>query len=46
MAAFILRKLELYEYWEPFKARCAAEGRSQRWVVLELIKRYVQHGLD
>lgn len=30
--------------WASFKARCQAEGRSIKWVLLELIRRYVAEG--
>jgi hypothetical protein len=47
MPAFILRMKEpdIVKLWEQFRQRCLDEGRSQRWVVLELIRRYVAHGL-
>jgi len=31
--------------WAQFKARAATEGHSLRWVILELIRRYVARGL-
>lgn len=43
--AFILRNPD-NELWTAFKARAAREGRSLRWVILELIRRYVERGLD
>lgn len=48
MPAFILRIKDddAVSLWTAFKARVAQEGRSQRWVILELIKRYVDRGLD
>lgn len=45
MSSFILRKIDP-ELWEAFKARAQSEGRSLRWLVLELIRRYVEKGLD
>lgn len=33
------------ELWRAFKARAAAEGRSIRWLIEELIRRYVRDGL-
>jgi plasmid stability protein len=44
MASFILRNPEP-ELWAAFKARAASEGRSLRWVILELVRRYVENGL-
>ena len=44
MASFILRNPEP-ELWQAFKARAASEGRSLRWVIMELIRRYVRDGL-
>jgi hypothetical protein len=43
--SFILRNPDP-ELWDAFKRRAAAEGRSLRWVLLELIRRYIAHGLD
>jgi len=34
------------ELWRAFKARAAEEGRSLRWLLEELIRRYVEKGLD
>lgn len=45
MASFILRNVDA-ELWRAFKSRAAAEGVSLRWVVLELIRRYIAKGLD
>ena len=42
--AFILRNPDP-DLWEQFKARAASEGRSLRWVILELIRYYVTQGL-
>lgn len=44
MASFILRNPDK-ALWEAFKQRAQAEGRSLRWVILELIRRYVEQGL-
>lgn len=43
MANYILRKFD-DAIWIPFRARCAAEGHSIRWVLTELIKHYVSVG--
>jgi hypothetical protein len=45
MPAFILRNLDPV-LWAAFRQRCLAEGRAQRWVILELVRRYVERGLD
>lgn len=45
MASFILRNPDP-DLWAQFKARAASEGRSLRWVLMELIRRYVVRGLD
>jgi plasmid stability protein len=45
MPSFILRNPDP-ALWEAFKTRAAQEGRSLRWVLLELIRRYVDRGLD
>jgi plasmid stability protein len=34
------------ELWAAFRARAAAEGHSLRWLLLELVRRYVSAGLD
>jgi hypothetical protein len=34
------------DLWQAFKARAAQEGRSLRWLLEELIRRYVERGLD
>jgi hypothetical protein len=44
MASFILRNPDP-ELWSAFKARASQEGRSLRWLILELIRRYVERGL-
>jgi hypothetical protein len=43
--SFILRDPDP-KLWKQFKARAASEGRTLRWVILELIRRYVEKGLD
>jgi plasmid stability protein len=45
MANFILRKVD-DELWKQFRERAQSEGRSLRWLVLELIRRYIVKGLD
>ena len=32
--------------WQAFRKRAAEEGRSLRWLLEELIRRYVEKGLD
>jgi plasmid stability protein len=44
MANYILRKAD-DKLWQAFRARAATDGHSLRWLLLELIKRYVQGGL-
>jgi len=44
MASFMLRKAPP-ELWEAFKARAQADGYTLRWIILELIRRYVTSGL-
>jgi hypothetical protein len=44
MADFILRKAD-DSLWHQFKSRAIREGRTLRWVLLELIAYYVDHGL-
>lgn len=34
------------ELWDAFRARAATEGRSLKWLIEELIRRYVERGLD
>lgn len=41
---FILRNAD-DDLWERFRARTQKEGRTLRWVILELILFYVRHGL-
>jgi hypothetical protein len=31
--------------WQQFKHRAAKEGHPLRWVLLEMIKRYIKEGL-
>ena len=42
---YIIRNTQS-ELWQAFKARAAQEGRSLRWLLEELIRRYVERGLD
>ncbi len=44
MASFILRNPDS-ALWRAFKAQAASEGHSMRWVIMELIRRYVEKGL-
>jgi hypothetical protein len=44
MASFILRNPDP-ELWRAFRERAQSEGRSLRWLILELIRRYVENGL-
>jgi plasmid stability protein len=44
MANFILRNAD-DKLWAKFKARAAKEGHPMRWLILEMIRRYVEHGL-
>lgn len=41
---FILRDPDP-SMWRKFKARANREGHSLRWVILEMIRRYVENGL-
>jgi len=41
---YILRDIDK-KLWKQFKERAAVEGRSLRWVIIEMIKHYVTHGL-
>ena len=45
MANFILRKVD-DQLWSRFRARAQSEGRSLRWIILTLIQRYCDRGLD
>lgn len=42
---FLIRDIP-EDLWERFKARCDAEGYSYRWVLLRLLKGYVDGTLD
>jgi plasmid stability protein len=44
MSNYILRNVDP-EVWAAFRARAATEGHSLRWLILELVRRYVQKGL-
>ena len=44
MGNYILRNADP-ELWQAFRARALAEGHSLRWLILELVKRYVREGL-
>lgn len=41
---FILRNAD-DGLWKRFHARAAKEGRTLRWVLLNLLEYYVKHGL-
>lgn len=41
---YILRNIDP-KLWQQFKARALSEGRSLRWLLMELIRRYVKEGL-
>jgi plasmid stability protein len=45
MSNYILRNADP-ELWQAFRARALAEGHSLRWLILELVRRYVAAGLD
>ena len=45
MPDYILRNIEP-KLWKQFKQRALSEGRSLRWLILELIRRYVERGLS
>jgi hypothetical protein len=32
--------------WSAFRARASREGHSLRWLLLQLIQRYIERGLD
>ena len=34
------------DLWKAFRERAAKEGRSLKWLLEELIRRYVARGLD
>jgi hypothetical protein len=42
---YILRNIDP-KLWQQFKKRAESEGRSLRWLLLELIKRYITSGLN
>lgn len=44
MPDYILRNIDP-KLWKQFKVRADSEGRSLRWLILELIRRYVKDGL-
>lgn len=44
MADYILRGVDP-DLWDHFKARCEDEGRSMRWVLIQLLTHYLKHGL-
>ena len=44
MPDYILRNIEP-KLWKQFKQRADSEGRSLRWLILELIRRYIVDGL-
>jgi hypothetical protein len=41
---YILRNID-GKLWKQFKERAESEGRSLRWIILELIRKYIQSGL-
>lgn len=44
--SFIIRDVDTdTPLWAKFKARAASEGRTLRWIIMELIRRYVRDGL-
>jgi hypothetical protein len=44
MAAYILRDIDT-KLWEAVKARASQDGHNLRWVLLALLRAYVQNGL-
>lgn len=44
MPDYILRNIDP-KLWAQFKERAESEGRSLRWIILELIRRYIKDGL-
>lgn len=44
MANYILRQVD-DKLWKQFRKRAQADGHALKWVILELIKYYAQHGL-
>jgi hypothetical protein len=45
MPTYMLRNPDP-ELWQAFKNRAAAEGHPLRWLILEMIRRYVKGGLS
>lgn len=45
MPSYILRKIDDH-LWRQFKDRAQSEARGLRWLILELIKRYIERGLE
>ena len=45
MPSYILRRLDP-ELWDAFKARAASEGHALKWVLLTLIRQYIDRGLS
>lgn len=45
MPDYILRNIDP-KLWKQFKERAESEGRSLRWVIFALIKRYIAKGLN
>jgi hypothetical protein len=43
---YIIRKTTEHPLWKQFQDRAKAEGRTLSWVLWELIRRYVERGLD
>lgn len=44
MPSYILRQLDP-QMWAEFKARAEREGHPLKWVILRLIRRYIDQGL-
>ncbi len=45
MPAYILRHIDP-DLWAGFKARAKSEGRQLRWLLIEMISRYIEKGLE
>ena len=45
MTSYLLRRIDP-DLWAQFKARAESEGRQLRWVLLALIRRYLDKGLE
>lgn len=45
MSDYILRNIDPAT-WDKFKSRAQKDGHSLRWVIVELIKRYIRDGLS